>query len=74
MSENGETGCVRSAILGGMELDFESCNRARLSRDPRFDGRLSFAYLGASPGAIDRRAEVWRPWRAYAVMYLWTYA
>jgi AraC family transcriptional regulator of adaptative response / DNA-3-methyladenine glycosylase II len=26
-----------------------------------------------SPGAINRRAEVWRPWRAYAVMYLWTY-
>jgi AraC family transcriptional regulator of adaptative response / DNA-3-methyladenine glycosylase II len=26
-----------------------------------------------SPRAISRRAEVWRPWRAYAVMYLWTY-
>ena len=27
-----------------------------------------------SPASLDRRAEDWRPWRAYAVMYLWTYA
>jgi AraC family transcriptional regulator of adaptative response / DNA-3-methyladenine glycosylase II len=27
--------------------------------------------LGATPAAIRRRAEAWRPWRAYAVMYLW---
>jgi AraC family transcriptional regulator of adaptative response / DNA-3-methyladenine glycosylase II len=33
----------------------------------KLEGRMS-------PGAIDRRAEDWRPWRAYAVMYLWTYA
>ncbi len=25
-----------------------------------------------SPGEAERRAEVWRPWRAYAVMHLWT--
>ena len=24
------------------------------------------------PGALARRAERWRPWRAYAVMHLWT--
>jgi len=27
--------------------------------------------LGEAPAAIRRRAEGWRPWRAYAVMYLW---
>lgn len=27
--------------------------------------------LGASATEAERRAEPWRPWRAYAVMYLW---
>ncbi|MFF5024722.1 AlkA N-terminal domain-containing protein [Streptomyces collinus] len=27
--------------------------------------------LPATPGALTERAEVWRPWRAYAVQYLW---
>ena len=27
--------------------------------------------LGASLQAIERRAESWRPWRAYAAMHLW---
>lgn len=26
---------------------------------------------GLSPGAAEKRAEAWRPWRAYAVMHLW---
>ncbi len=26
----------------------------------------------ASSGELERRAEAWRPWRAYAAMYLWT--
>jgi AraC family transcriptional regulator of adaptative response / DNA-3-methyladenine glycosylase II len=30
--------------------------------------------LGASPGALVARAEQWRPWRAYAVQYLWSTA
>lgn len=25
----------------------------------------------ATPSALDGRAQAWRPWRAYAVMYLW---
>jgi AraC family transcriptional regulator of adaptative response / DNA-3-methyladenine glycosylase II len=25
-----------------------------------------------SPGELERRAEAWRPWRAYASMYLWS--
>jgi AraC family transcriptional regulator of adaptative response / DNA-3-methyladenine glycosylase II len=25
-------------------------------------------------GEIERRAEAWRPWRAYGVMYLWKLA
>ncbi len=25
-----------------------------------------------SPRELERRAEAWRPWRAYATMYLWT--
>lgn len=28
--------------------------------------------LRASPEALARRAESWRPWRAYAAMHLWT--
>ncbi|PSK81390.1 DNA-3-methyladenine glycosylase II [Murinocardiopsis flavida] len=27
--------------------------------------------LPSTPGALTRRAEAWRPWRAYAVQYLW---
>jgi AraC family transcriptional regulator of adaptative response / DNA-3-methyladenine glycosylase II len=35
--------------------------------------RLAAQRLGlpASPGALTRRAERWRPWRAYAVQHLW---
>jgi AraC family transcriptional regulator of adaptative response / DNA-3-methyladenine glycosylase II len=35
--------------------------------------RLAAARLGlpTSPGALTRRAEVWRPFRAYAVQHLW---
>ena len=25
-------------------------------------------------GELERRAEAWRPWRAYAAMYLWNIA
>lgn len=28
--------------------------------------------LPATPAALTARAEQWRPWRAYAVQYLWT--
>jgi AraC family transcriptional regulator of adaptative response / DNA-3-methyladenine glycosylase II len=28
--------------------------------------------LPATPAALTRRAAVWRPWRAYAVQYLWS--
>ncbi|HMC09125.1 MAG TPA: AlkA N-terminal domain-containing protein [Actinomycetota bacterium] len=27
--------------------------------------------LAGNPGALDRRAEQWRPWRGYAAHYLW---
>jgi 3-methyladenine DNA glycosylase/8-oxoguanine DNA glycosylase len=27
--------------------------------------------LGTTPAGAQRLAEAWRPWRAYAVMYLW---
>jgi AraC family transcriptional regulator, regulatory protein of adaptative response / DNA-3-methyladenine glycosylase II len=27
--------------------------------------------LGGSSGEIEKRAELWRPWRAYAAMHLW---
>lgn len=35
--------------------------------------RLAAGELGlpATPAALTRRAEAWRPWRAYAVQYLW---
>lgn len=107
-----------------MQMDFDVCNRARLSRDLRFDGRLRLdaaspldetirtlcqipgigewtaqyiamralrepdaflsGDLGVSRGiallegpmnrsSITARSAAWRPWRAYAVMYLWTY-
>jgi AraC family transcriptional regulator of adaptative response / DNA-3-methyladenine glycosylase II len=28
--------------------------------------------LPASPGALQARSQAWRPWRAYAVQYLWS--
>jgi AraC family transcriptional regulator of adaptative response / DNA-3-methyladenine glycosylase II len=27
--------------------------------------------LGTQAGALQRRAESWRPWRAYATVHLW---
>ena len=35
--------------------------------------RLAARALGlpATPAALTRRAADWRPWRAYAVQYLW---
>jgi len=35
--------------------------------------RLAAQRLGlpATPGALTRRADIWRPWRAYAVQHLW---
>lgn len=33
-------------------------------------GLLRALRLG-SPGELERRAQAWRPWRAYATMYLW---
>ena len=38
------------------------------SADPEFARALGVA----SPGEVERRSEAWRPWRAYAAMYLWT--
>src|SRR3978361_445945 len=40
MSENRETSRARAPILAGMDMDFEACRRAFLTRDPRFDGRI----------------------------------
>ncbi|SCG02679.1 AraC family transcriptional regulator, regulatory protein of adaptative response / DNA-3-methyladenine glycosylase II, partial [Streptomyces sp. MnatMP-M17] len=34
----------------------------------RAAGRLG---LPSTPAALTRRAAAWRPWRAYAVQYLW---
>jgi AraC family transcriptional regulator of adaptative response / DNA-3-methyladenine glycosylase II len=36
--------------------------------------RLGFESLGlaSTPAAIRDHAERWRPWRAYAVMHLWS--
>jgi len=28
--------------------------------------------LPSSPAALVERAHIWRPWRAYAVQYLWS--
>ncbi len=35
--------------------------------------RLAAKTLGlpTTPAALTRHAEAWRPWRAYAVQYLW---
>jgi AraC family transcriptional regulator, regulatory protein of adaptative response / DNA-3-methyladenine glycosylase II len=35
--------------------------------------RAAAASLGlpATPAALSERAKAWRPWRAYAVQYLW---
>ncbi|WP_231733134.1 MULTISPECIES: AlkA N-terminal domain-containing protein [unclassified Phenylobacterium] len=40
MSENRETSAVRAPIFRGMDMDFEACRRAFVTRDPRFDGRI----------------------------------
>src|SRR5260221_5663489 len=40
MSENRETSGGGAPILSVMDMDFEACRRAFLTRDPRFDGRI----------------------------------
>jgi 3-methyladenine DNA glycosylase/8-oxoguanine DNA glycosylase len=54
-----------------MELDPRVCDRARRSRDARFDGRFFRIRGHLSARELDRRSERWRPWRAYALMLLW---
>ena len=39
---------------------------------PAADLGVKKALAGASPRVAEQRAEAWRPWRSYAVMYLWT--
>jgi AraC family transcriptional regulator of adaptative response / DNA-3-methyladenine glycosylase II len=41
---------------------------------PSGDLGLLRALALKTPGELERRAEAWRPWRAYASMYLWTSA
>lgn len=36
--------------------------------------RRALVALGAEPGDASRLAERWRPWRGYALQYLWDYA
>ena len=38
---------------------------------PAGDIALLHAMEVTSARELERRAEAWRPWRAYAVMYLW---
>jgi AraC family transcriptional regulator of adaptative response / DNA-3-methyladenine glycosylase II len=47
--------------------------RARGEPDafPAGDAALISALRLSSAAELDRHAEAWRPWRAYAVMYLW---
>ncbi|HEY3948383.1 AlkA N-terminal domain-containing protein [Phenylobacterium sp.] len=40
MSENRETFAAGVPIFPTMDMDFEACRRAFLTRDPRFDGRI----------------------------------
>ena len=40
MSENRETSRPAGRILPNMDMDFEACRRAFVTRDPRFDGRI----------------------------------
>jgi AraC family transcriptional regulator of adaptative response / DNA-3-methyladenine glycosylase II len=40
VSENRETRGVGPRILATMDMDFEACRRAFVTRDPRFDGRI----------------------------------
>jgi len=39
---------------------------------PSGDVGLMHALGAANVRELDRRAEAWRPWRAYAAMYLWS--
>jgi AraC family transcriptional regulator of adaptative response / DNA-3-methyladenine glycosylase II len=39
---------------------------------PAGDLALRKALGGCSPGEVRRRAQAWRPWRAYAAIHLWT--
>jgi 3-methyladenine DNA glycosylase/8-oxoguanine DNA glycosylase len=46
----------------------------RVARDPDVfldTDWVVLKQLGLTPAAARRLAERWRPWRSYAVMYLW---
>jgi transcriptional regulator GlxA family with amidase domain len=47
------------SIIVPMSLDFAECDRARLARDPVYDGRFA-RYLQASPSEVARTARVQR--------------
>jgi AraC family transcriptional regulator of adaptative response / DNA-3-methyladenine glycosylase II len=64
-SENGERMRGHRDNLGSVALDTRACNRARLARDPRFDGRFFIAVLSTGiycrpicPSPTARRANV----------------
>src|SRR5215469_5997260 len=39
--------CITPRFEAGMELDWRVCSRARLSRDPRFDGKFYIGVVGS---------------------------
>jgi AraC family transcriptional regulator, regulatory protein of adaptative response / DNA-3-methyladenine glycosylase II len=41
---------------------------------PSADRELARAFAIESPGEFELRSAAWRPWRAYAAMYLWAFA
>src|SRR2546428_13868015 len=49
MSENDQPGPRSSATVGAMDLERRAFERARRSRDPRFDGRF---FIGVKPTGI----------------------
>ena len=82
LSESAERGSTLDALLGirGIGPWTAAYVAMRALRDPDafpagdLGVRVGFEALGLSttPSAIVAHAERWRPWRAYAVMHLWT--
>jgi AraC family transcriptional regulator, regulatory protein of adaptative response / DNA-3-methyladenine glycosylase II len=64
-SENGEAEMTRRVRYAGVELDARVCDRARLARDPRFDGKFFIGVVTTGiycrpicPSPTARRANV----------------
>lgn len=75
---DGEAFLTRLAAIRGMgkwALQYVALRAVREpDAFPTLDQRLASAMRLRSALEMEKRSQAWRPWRAYAAMYLWSFA